>query len=233
MIHLAKEVVRAAIRRAGYDIVRVGTSPRRTPSTMFDFTDLAEYRQATDVIPGMVSSDAAELLYALCVTQHLEGDVLEIGSWQGKSTSYLARAVRDSANGRLFAVDHFRGNVGKEDLYRVGRDDLGDLQERFEHNMRLLALDGVVTTIAQPSKEAYSRVADRAFRFLFIDGDHTEAGVQQDIDLFCPLVRPGGLVVFDDFDETFPGLVRATEQWALRQRPRSAFVRGNMLVCRI
>lgn len=57
MIHLAKEVVRAAIRRAGYDIVRVGTSPRRTPSTMFDFTDLAEYRQATDVIPGMVSSN--------------------------------------------------------------------------------------------------------------------------------------------------------------------------------
>ena len=33
---------------------------------------------------------------------------------------------------------------------------------------------------------------------LFIDGDHTYAGVKADFDLWSPLVRPGGLVIFHD-----------------------------------
>ena len=67
----------------------------------------------------MISPEAAELLYGMVVAQNVEGDVLEIGSWQGKSTSYLARAVLDSRNGQMFAIDHFMGNAGKENLYFV------------------------------------------------------------------------------------------------------------------
>lgn len=33
---------------------------------------------------------------------------------------------------------------------------------------------------------------------LFIDGDHTYAGVKRDFELWSPLVRPGGYVVFHD-----------------------------------
>lgn len=233
MPNLAKKFIRTVIRKAGYTIDRVRALPKLAPSTAFDLTNLVEYRCATESIPGMVSQDASEILYALCVTQNIEGDVLEIGSWQGKSTSYLGRAVKDSGNGHLFAVDHFRGNIGKEDAYRVGRADLGDLRELFEKNMHRLGLDPYVTTIAQSSKDAYPHLEEKKIRFLFIDGDHTESGVQQDIDLFCPLVRPDGLVVFDDFDATFPGLVRAVERWILLKRPQVVFSRGNMLVCRV
>jgi predicted O-methyltransferase YrrM len=34
--------------------------------------------------------------------------------------------------------------------------------------------------------------------FLFVDGDHTYEGVKQDWEMYSPLVRPGGLVVFHD-----------------------------------
>lgn len=34
--------------------------------------------------------------------------------------------------------------------------------------------------------------------FLFIDGDHTEAGVEQDYNDYQSLVRPGGLIAFHD-----------------------------------
>jgi predicted O-methyltransferase YrrM len=40
--------------------------------------------------------------------------------------------------------------------------------------------------------------------FLFIDGDHTEAGVRQDYEFFSPLVRPGGLIAFHDIVEDQP-----------------------------
>lgn len=132
----------------------------------------------------------------------------------------------------MFAVDHFRGNLGKESLYRVN-GELDNLQAQFEHNMHTVDLHDVVTTVPFPSEQAYPQLADRVLRFLFIDGDHTELGVKKDVELFCPLVRTGGIVVFDDFDNTFPGVVSAAEQWIQYQRPRVVFVSGNLLVCKI
>lgn len=40
--------------------------------------------------------------------------------------------------------------------------------------------------------------------FLFIDGDHTEAGVRQDYEDYGPLVRPGGLIAFHDIVDDQP-----------------------------
>lgn len=41
----------------------------------------------------------------------------------------------------------------------------------------------------------------RPVDFLFIDGDHTEAGVEQDYQDYHGLVRPGGLIAFHDIVE--------------------------------
>ncbi len=41
----------------------------------------------------------------------------------------------------------------------------------------------------------------RAVDFLFIDGDHTEAGVEKDYEDYHELVRPGGLIAFHDIVE--------------------------------
>ena len=40
---------------------------------------------------------------------------------------------------------------------------------------------------------------------LFIDGDHSEAGVAEDWELWSPLVAPGGTVVFHDARASRPG----------------------------
>jgi cephalosporin hydroxylase len=34
--------------------------------------------------------------------------------------------------------------------------------------------------------------------FLFLDGDHTLAGVKRDYEMYGPLVRPGGVIAFHD-----------------------------------
>lgn len=42
--------------------------------------------------------------------------------------------------------------------------------------------------------------------FLWIDGDHRDAGVRRDFALYSPMVRPGGLIAFHDIhpDPRFP-----------------------------
>jgi cephalosporin hydroxylase len=40
------------------------------------------------------------------------------------------------------------------------------------------------------------------FDFLFIDGDHSYAGVKRDYEMYSPLVKPGGWVGFHDINDT-------------------------------
>src|SRR5690606_34611658 len=43
-----------------------------------------------------------------------------------------------------------------------------------------------------------AELAGERVDFLFIDGDHTESGVEQDFEAYRGLVRPGGLIAFHD-----------------------------------
>jgi cephalosporin hydroxylase len=47
-------------------------------------------------------------------------------------------------------------------------------------------------------------LGNRTVDFLFIDGDHTEAGVEADFKDYGPLVRPGGFIGFHDIVESQP-----------------------------
>jgi len=180
-------------------------------------------------IEGMISPDSGKLLYALCVAQAESGNVVEVGSWQGRSTSFLARATSHSGNGKFFAIDHFLGNEGKEASYVVGAKDLSDLRRGFEDNMRSVGLWDHVTLLDMPNTEAASLVSGPV-RFLFIDGDHTEAGVEADISLFWPLLTPNAIVVFDDFTTGFDGLVKAVRRLLEREKFAQVFSYAKTLV---
>src|SRR5439155_8391645 len=43
-----------------------------------------------------------------------------------------------------------------------------------------------------------SLLSGKLVDFLFIDGDHSYAGVKRDFEMYAPLLRPGGLAVFHD-----------------------------------
>ncbi|OGA55748.1 MAG: hypothetical protein A3G81_19495 [Betaproteobacteria bacterium RIFCSPLOWO2_12_FULL_65_14] len=186
-------------------------------------------------IPGMLSEESGKFLFALCHMQQLEGDVVEIGSWQGYSTSYLARAVAESGRGRMYAIDHFGGNVGKQALYRVKEPDLSDLERNFRNNMSRLGLDSVVRLLPVSSEEAAAQLRRESarIRFLFIDGDHSRQGVQRDVDLFFPLLRTGAIVVFDDCSPSAPGVIEVIDELLDRNVFDRAFAYPNSFVATV
>lgn len=216
----------------GYRIEKISTIP---PAELpeHDVTDLEALVEEASTIPGMLSAEAGKFLYALCYMQKEQGDVVEVGSWQGYSTSFLGRAVKDSGNGRLHAVDHFQGNIGKESFYVVGEDDLSDLKANFLRNMERLELSEHVTLHDMPNDRAAAELSEERVRFLFIDGDHSREGVEKDIRLFFPLLIPGAIVVFDDFTGAFPGLVGAVDDLLSRRdfRRKFSFEKTLVLKC--
>jgi cephalosporin hydroxylase len=72
--------------------------------------------------------------------------------------------------------------------------------------------------------EAVRRALDgRPADVLFVDGDHSPEGVRQDVELYGPLVRPGGLIALHDI---VPGPEHAVggvpELWSELKREQSA-----------
>ncbi|MEZ5290983.1 MAG: class I SAM-dependent methyltransferase [Vicinamibacterales bacterium] len=167
-----------------------------------------------EAVPGMMTREAGPMLFALAATQALAGDIVEIGSWQGRSTIFLASGARAAANGTVYAVDHFRGNAGKEHLFRAGRDDLSDLPGRFGRNVERFGVSDRVELLAVDSASAARTLRDRdvRVRLLFIDGNHEHDAVRADVDAFRGLLLPRALVVFDDYSTSFPGVTRCVHE---------------------
>lgn len=183
-------------------------------------------------IPGMITPESGKFLYALCYLQELEGDVVEIGSWQGRSTSFLARAVKESKNGEFFAIDHFEGNLGKEDFYAVD-GSVNNLKANFQKNMSKFELSDFVNLLDMTNVKASKLINEKVIRFLFIDGDHTKKGVKKDIELFFPRLVKGSIVVFDDYFDGFPGLIEAVDEMMKETKFTKVFYYRHSLVVKI
>ncbi len=181
-------------------------------------------------IKGMISHRAGEELFSLVYMQNLSGNVVEIGSFQGKSTFFLGSAVKLSGNGKLFAIDHFKGNIGKEKFYKVGKSDLSDLEEGFKNNIERFFLNDTVTLYNESTETAIKYIEDASVRFLFIDGDHTAAGVSKDLKLFRRKLKSGAIIAFDDYAPSFPGVVDVVNKFIISEKINKKYLIGRTLV---
>jgi predicted O-methyltransferase YrrM len=191
-----------------------------------DATALPELLRRLDAIPGNVSLQRCLLLYLLAFAAG-EGDVVEIGSWLGRSTAFLAQACEDTDNGVVHAIDSFRGNPGTERLLPV---PLPDMEQAMRENIERVGLAHRVVVHPKPSQEAREEVHGPV-RMLFIDGEHTHDAVSSDLS-YADLLGPGGILVLDDVSESFPGVVSAARSFLRRGGFSRPFQGRGFLVAR-
>lgn len=186
-----------------------------------------ELRTFLQTVPGMIDVDRCIQHFALCAGQCVDGDVVEVGSWQGRNTIALGVACELSVNGKVYAIDHFGGNPGSQDYYVVGESDLSDLKSGFQENIRRANLENWVTLFDQPRELFTTKLA---IRLLFIDGNHERSSVQGDLDHFLPMLLPRAIVIFDDYSPEFPGVVETANKFASSPAVRSSFTLGRSRV---
>jgi predicted O-methyltransferase YrrM len=174
-------------------------------------TDLQQKVAAT---PGMITLRRAMYLYWLSYAGSVAGDVIEIGSWQGRSTIALAQGCQDSDNGVVHAIDTFRGNPGNESMYVVGAGDRSDLEPNFHRNIAAAGLTDRVAVHSMTSEEAVAPVAAavHGVRMIYIDGEHSYDAVKGEIERYAFLLSPGGLLTFDDYSTRYPGVAEAIHE---------------------
>ena len=157
-------------------------------------------------IEGWLGDDEGYLLFRLARDGDGKGAIVEIGSWMGRSTAWLAAGSSAAGRERVHAVDVFTGSPEHQNL-DVIRDE-GTTYHRFAENLEGLGLFGQVEPVVAESRNAARDWNGGPIRLLFIDGDHAYAGVKSDFDLWTAHLPAGGLVVFDDVLEKHPGVWR-------------------------
>jgi SAM-dependent methyltransferase len=128
---------------------------------------------------------------------------VEIGCWKGKSTAYLAAAIKRSGKAiQLYAVDTWKGADNRPQMQKEIRDKhAGDMYPTWKANMRRAGVGEVATAIREPSLDAVRHFQDSSLDFVFLDGDHSFANVVEEIRRWAPKLKPDGVLAGDDFDQ--------------------------------
>ncbi len=156
---------------------------------------------------GMMNAKKCQFLWQMVNTyKGPKGIILEIGSWRGCSTSWLAVAGQRLGFKQVIAIDLFTGTpswgLENKNTYDV-----------FIKRMQSNHLDFFVKAIVGDSKEVIKSFhLPEGISILHIDGDHEYVAVKADIENYSPLLNKDGILIIDDYDSQHPDVVRATRE---------------------
>jgi hypothetical protein len=210
----------------------------------------ALFRHA-DLIPGMCDQ---EKFCALCeIARHsTAGDVVEIGSWWGKSAFILARLARCYQIGNLLCVDPWSNEhlvqhdekgfvdsgsaqVDAEEALTVFEMNLLPYSSSHVNYLRMPSTDGArhyldhrsATTASFGTTKYRGHIA-----ILHIDGNHSYTAAMADIDSWSGFVVNGGWIIVDDYIWPYgDGPQRAGDEFLAENHDKIdvAFVMGSAL----
>ena len=146
-------------------------------------------------------SETTENAWEKIVPMVMPRRVLEVGSFEGASACYLIRRYAQHFAFEIHCIDSWQGGEEHQCL------DMAAVERRFDENLAQAS-----SAAAHPvslhkhkgsSDNELARLIARGYRNYFdlayIDGSHQAPDVLFDAVAAFRLVRPGGLIIFDDY----------------------------------
>ncbi len=214
-----------------------------------DAARLAGVLRYVDAVPGM--SDDDKITALIEVARHVPaGDIVEIGSWWGRSAALLTLLSRHHDLGPVLCVDPWASEalpqgvalldrasaaMNTDDALRIFETHLSPIACGRANYIRAASVDGAqaygpgltVQTEVLGQTTYSGRIA-----LLHIDGNHALERVAEDADAWTPHMVPGGWVVFDDYIWAFgDGPKQVGDAYCARNADRivRSFVMGTAL----
>lgn len=149
-------------------------------------------------VTGWFSESQGLALYQMA-RWSVAGGVLEIGSFCGKSTLFIALGCKHS-DSAFFAVDPHKpmSEGGKEQFALNYHPFRGNSLAELRETLASCNLAAHVTLLVATSAEARRQFTVQPLKLLFIDGSHDYADVLLDYELWHEMIVIGGRLVFHD-----------------------------------
>jgi len=142
---------------------------------------------------------------------------VEVGSWKGRSSSYMAVEIINSDKCIKFdCIDTWLGSIEHTDpnswFYQPELiEDSNWLYKTFLENIQ--PVNHIINPIRTTSLKAASLYMDRSLDFVFIDASHDYENVLADIKAWYPKIKKGGFIAGHDYTINFPGVVEAVKDF--------------------
>ena len=197
-------------------------------------------RLVAEAARGFMPAAEGLALYEAAASLEVDGPLLEVGSYCGKSAVYLGAAAQQ-ARRVLFCVDHHRGSEENQPGWEhhdpaVVDPDLGmiDTLPFFRRTVRDADLEGTIVAVVGDSPTLASLWAT-PLAMVFIDGGHGAEPAHRDYEGWSRYVKPGGLLAIHDvFEDPADGGRPPYEIWcrALSDGFREQAAVGSLRVLR-
>ena len=128
-----------------------------------------------------------------------DGKIVEIGSFLGRSTHYLATSLMNAnkENVKIYCVDTFAGSSEHVSL-KLPKDFL----HIFKDNLKFFIGREMVIPCQGRSDDTkiLEKFEEATLDFVMVDGAHEHEAVMDDIINWWPKIKPDGVMFGDDFD---------------------------------
>ncbi|PIU42070.1 MAG: hypothetical protein COS99_01990 [Candidatus Omnitrophica bacterium CG07_land_8_20_14_0_80_42_15] len=168
-----------------------------------------ETKGTTGNVRGFMEQSECKALFFAAKSAPGDGVVVEIGSYVGKSTIWMAKALKARQRGKMYAIDPHTGDPYSDVLQNERKQFALGQEGEFRKNISDAAVQDVVIPIVKTSEEA-SVDFDKPIRLIFIDGIHEYDFVKTDFLLWSPKVIENGIIAFHD--SLRPGVKRVFEE---------------------
>jgi len=166
--------------------------------------DIEKVRQVTSGIDGWLSDSEGELLYKLAKNVPIGQVIVELGSWKGKSTVWLAKGTEAGQGNKVYSIDPHSGSKahiseGKRNTYLA-----------FLTNLNKADVQATVIPLVTTSGKAAKRWQEKV-GLLWIDASHEYQDVKHDLFSWKRHLLPGAIVALHDCDK--PGPAQVVEEY--------------------
>lgn len=164
-----------------------------------------------ETVEGYLSPIEIRFLALMGACPTSTGEILEIGTFKGKSTIILAKSAALGDGAIVNAVDPMTAPSETDPDLHGAASSLGD----FNRN---IAAHGVESSIRFYQTYSYelAKTWNTPLRLLWIDGDHTYAGTKLDFEGFAAHLADKAIVAMHDVLHEFEGGARVFAEEILR-----------------
>jgi MMP 1-O-methyltransferase len=170
-----------------------------------------EHRLAAEAARGFMPPPEGHALFEVAAEYACAGPIVEIGTYCGKSTIYLASAAAQAGQ-LVVTVDHHRGSEELQPGWEYHDPELVDpalgLLDTLPWFRSTLAATGleqhVIAIVGRSATVA--KLWHEPIGMLFIDGGHSDAAATADYEGWAPLISHGSaLAIHDVFPDPADG----------------------------